>query len=489
MATIFGERLATHASGVRRVPAWVDGEREVGFDEVAGDVAALAYWFAEDGVAGASVVALTIADDRRHLVASLALLALGVPQVTLPTTEPVAMRSDLARRLGVDRVIADAGGEALEGAPVRYLPELARSGRGGPIAALRSDADAPAIYITSSGTTGRPKLFPYTQREIALRSSGAVEVEAHGACERIYVPARAQGFLARMTRLYVFLEGATSVLHDGSTTAAGIVERCLRTRATILHLSALQTASLAATQGAHGRLADGVKVFSTSSRLSAGTGEEFERTVGGRIYDRYGATEVGVLSSTFPRGGEGVPDAVGRVVPDAVVEIVDELGAPVPPGSVGEIRARTPQMTSGYVGDAELTRTQFRDGWFYPGDMGAITPGGVLRFLGRRDDMMSLGGIKIFPAEIERVLDAHPAIRTSAAFPVRSPVYGEIPIAAVELRTPDGATVAELVAYARERLGTRAPRRIEVVEAMPRNTAGKVLKTVLAGRFALAQGS
>jgi acyl-CoA synthetase (AMP-forming)/AMP-acid ligase II len=464
MATIVGERLAHYASRAHDVPAWIDGERSIGYGEVAGDVAALAAWLVADGVARSRVVGISLDDDRRNAVASLALFALGIPQVTLPTTDPRAQREALARRVGVDRIVTD-------------LPALPR--RAGGVSALRADPDAPAMYVTSSGTTGRPKLLAYTQRAIALRSASACEVERHGTGERVYVPAGGQGFLSRMSRLYTFLEGATWVFHDGNPSAAAAVARAAHARASIVHLSALVATRIAA-DDATPRLDRGVKVFSATSRLPASAAGDFERRTGVPLYDRYGASEVGVLSVTYPRGGEGVPDSVGRIVPGATVEIVDERGVALPPGTVGEIRARTPQMTAGYVDDPELTRHHFRDGWFHPGDAGAITPEGVLRFLGRCDDMMSLGGFNVFPTEIERVLDAHPAVQASAAFPRRSPVYGDIPVAAVELRARGAPTAAELAAYARARLGLRAPRRVEVLDALPRNAAGKVDKAELA---------
>jgi len=485
MATIFGERLVAHAEARARHPAWIDGSREVGFAEAVAEIAACARWLVATGAADARVVGVSIADERRNAVAGLALLALGVPQVVLPTTDPVPMRSDLARRLGVDCVLADREGQDLDGAGAVIIPaSFPHAGGLRAVDVRSSDPDAPAIYITSSGTTGRPKVLAYTQRAIALRAASAVRDDGHGPGERVYVPMRAQNFFARVTRLYMFAEGTTSILHDGATAAADIVDRCLATRATILYLSALQASSLANAGEGAPRLASGVKAFSNSARLPDGMRAAFERSVGGRLFDRYGASEVGVVASTYPGGDEGVPDSVGRVVAGVAVEIVDERGAIVPRGTAGEIRARTPQMTTGYVGDAELTRRHFRDGWFHPGDMGMITPAGVLRFLGRRDDMLSLGGFNIFPSEIERVLDGHPSVRASAAFPVRSRVFGEIPVAAVELRAGDGATASAILAYVRERLGVRAPRRIELFDALPRNAAGKILKTELAARVA-----
>lgn len=480
MATIFGERLAAHAADAGRGPAWIDGDREVAFGEAAAEVSALAAWLIADGVAASRVVGVSMHDDRRDLVAGLALLALGVPHVLLAASDPVEARRALARRIGVDRVLTDDAANRLEGAPARVVPVIAR--RDAPIEPLCDDPDAPAVYFTSSGTTGRPKVLAFTQRGIALRAARASRYDGHAAGERIFAPMRSWTFGACTTRLYAILDGATSILPVGDSTAAGIVGRCVRTRATILHLSAMLATSLATARGACGRLAGDVKVFSTASRLPAGTAAEFERRIGGRLYDRYGTTEVGLVATTFPRGDEGLPDSVGRILPGVEVEIVDARGVRLPAGEIGEIRARTPQMTTGYVDDPELDARHFRDGWFHPGDAGAITAEGVLRFLGRSDDMMSLGGFNIFPSEIEHVLDDHPAVRASAAFPLRSAAFGEIPAAAVELESPGAVTAAELLAYARSRLGVRAPRRIEIVGAMPRNAAGKVLKRELARR-------
>jgi acyl-coenzyme A synthetase/AMP-(fatty) acid ligase len=100
--------------------------------------------------------------------------------------------------------------------------------------------------------------------------------------------------------------------------------------------------------------------------------------------------------------------------------------------------------------------------------------------------MMMLNGINIFPAEIERILEEHPAVRSAAAFPIPSATYGDIPAAAVELNGTMPADAPALARYARERLGVRAPRKVLIVDALPRNANGKVVKRELAA--ALVQG-
>ena len=136
--------------------------------------------------------------------------------------------------------------------------------------------------------------------------------------------------------------------------------------------------------------------------MPAGLPAAFEERIGGRVYNRYGTTEIGIVANMYPEGDDGTPDSVGRLAAGVELEIVDEKGRRVPPGEPGEIRLRCESMVERYFDDPVATSRHFSDGWFYPRDVGSITPGGVLRFLGRRDDMMMLNGINIFPAEIER---------------------------------------------------------------------------------------
>lgn len=140
-------------------------------------------------------------------------------------------------------------------------------------------------------------------------------------------------------------------------------------------------------------------------------------------------------------------------------------------------------MASAYVGDPEATARHFRDGWFLPGDLASLDERGILSIHGRMDDMMILNGINIFPVEIERALESHPAVACAVAFAVASDIHGQIPAAAVELRGGGAVSAAELVAWARARLGTRAPRRIEIVAALPRNPQGKVPRREAARLF------
>ena len=139
-------------------------------------------------------------------------------------------------------------------------------------------------------------------------------------------------------------------------------------------------------------------------------------------------------------------------------------------------------MFGGYLNDPESTRSCLIDGWFFPGDLGKMTPDGQLIHCGRADQMMIFNGINIYPAEIEQCVTRHPAVTDAAAFPLSSPVHQDVPVCAVVLL--EGSTITEehLLAYLQQRLGFRSPRRLIRLKAIPRNEQGKVIRHELMAR-------
>jgi acyl-CoA synthetase (AMP-forming)/AMP-acid ligase II len=474
-------KLLHHAQHAPDAPALVDGAAIVSHAELRERAMGCAAWLAAEGCRAGETVGVTVAGEYANAVVSVALLHLGVPQVSLVSTDPPALRAELAQRLAVRRIIADVPGAGLHDIPVsRLAPKAIEAFGAEACSPLSGDPDAPALYAASSGTTGRPKLLALSQQLLACRSAFYGVMQDFAPGERIVVPMPQESYPGKTMLLYALYHGMSVVLDDGASAGSAIVESALRTGASILQLTVLQARGLVTDSGGAPRLPRTTRVFIGAARMPEGLPHAFETRVGGRLFNRYGTSEVGAFSNTYPVGEDGVPDSVGRIVPGAEVEVIDADGRILPPGHVGELRLRTPWMVPRYHDDERATALHFRAGWFYPRDVGLVTPDGILRFLGRVDDMMSLNGINIFPAEIERVLEEHPAVKHAAAFPIPSAVHGDIPAAAVE--PIDGADLdrRELERYARDRLGARAPRRIVVLAALPRNANGKILKRELA---------
>ncbi|HKW81520.1 MAG TPA: AMP-binding protein [Casimicrobiaceae bacterium] len=488
MQTLFGARLEHHASSAPRSSAFATLHGDVSYAELLGMVRRCAGWLLDEGVAGEgavpAVVGVTIADDLEHMMVSLALLSLGVPHIGLPSRDPAAGRLELARRLGVRRVVLKEERHALPGiASSLAVPAVmqADAASAAPVP-LAADADAPALYYASSGATGRPKVFALTQRALAWRAECIARSERieRASLYRSLMPVSVEDSMAKSRMMSCVWLGAASILVDRAVSPApSIAQTCTRLGVTCLELTAMQVAGLvAATDG--DPLPASTTVYTAGARVPATLRQAFRSRFGKPLWVHYGAREFGRISSTFPDGDGASTETVGQPVPWIDLEVVDADGRPVAAGQVGELKLRASCMTDGYHGDPAGTSRHFRQGWFHPGDLVSLQRDGRLVLHGRADDMMNLDGIKIFPAEIERVLEEHPAIKAAAAFAKPSAAHGEIPIAAVELHVAMSATIDELLAHARARLGVRAPRRIIVVDALPRNSVGKVARRELA---------
>ena len=177
-------------------------------------------------------------------------------------------------------------------------------------------------------------------------------------------------------------------------------------------------------------------------------------------------------------------ESCGKPFPDAAMKIVDEAGAELPTGRIGEIVCATPQMMSGYWQRPEATAKAIRDGWYHTGDAGFVDAEGFLHIRDRIKDMLISGGENVYPAEVENAILAHPAVADVAVIGVPDERWGEVGLAAVVLKAGARAEDDAIKATVRERLaGYKVPKRVVYLEALPRNGAGKVTKEVLRNAY------
>ncbi|HTS20422.1 MAG TPA: AMP-binding protein [Casimicrobiaceae bacterium] len=473
---LFETRLEELASKGDAQVALVFDDREVSCAELLRRTRTCAAWLAGHGLVAGETVGVTVADDLAHIVVTFALLILGVPQICLPTLDPVGKRLSVGERLGVRRVVADRANGALPRLAMLSLePDHYAAGGADLERSLSLDPNAPAVYYASSGATGEPKLFALSQRWLYWRAQRIAESERASPGHRSLTFVSLEDSMAKSRLLSSILMGAACVIPEaGSLLSAP--EICARHRVTCLELSIFQVSSLAMDPSAPRRLPPHTTAYTAGAAVSPSLRRQFAARFETPLYVHYGAREFGRISSTYPQGDRGDPESVGAPGSWLDFEIVDGDGNPVPRGAIGEIRVRSEQMIHEYYRDPVATARHFRHGWFYPKDLACLTAEGDVHLYGRADDMMNLNGIKIFPAEIERVLEGHPAVKTAAAFSKRSTTHGDIPLAAVELHASAAVSAEELLARARERLGMRAPRRILVLDELPRNASGKVVK-------------
>jgi malonyl-CoA/methylmalonyl-CoA synthetase len=224
-------------------------------------------------------------------------------------------------------------------------------------------------------------------------------------------------------------------------------------------------------------------MVSGSAALPVSTLERWKQISGHTLLERYGMTEIGMALSN-PLHGSRVPGSVGTPLPGVEVQLVEAGGQPVAPGMPGGIEVRGRSVFSEYWAKPDSTREAFRDGWFITGDT-AVVENGVYRILGRTNiDILKTGGHKISALEIEEVLRGHSAIAECSIVGVADEEWGERVGAAVVLHDGQLLDLQALRSWAREWLAPyKLPSRLVVLDALPRNAMGKVMKTALAPLF------
>lgn len=208
------------------------------------------------------------------------------------------------------------------------------------------------------------------------------------------------------------------------------------------------------------------------------TARKFEELTGVTVSQGYGLSETSAVSHLNPLSHIKL-ESVGPPIPDTLQKIVDiETGTKeLPPGEVGEIIIRGPQIMIGYWKRPKETAEALRNGWFYTGDLGRIDEDGYLYIVDRKKETIKYMGFTIGPAELEAVLLQHPAVGDCAVVGKPDPVAGEIPKAYVMLRGGAEATEKELIKFVAEKVaGYKRIREVEFVDMIPRSLAGKVLR-------------
>jgi fatty-acyl-CoA synthase len=203
------------------------------------------------------------------------------------------------------------------------------------------------------------------------------------------------------------------------------------------------------------------------------------------LWNFYGQTEIAPLATILPPH-EQVPSAgsAGWPVLNVQTLVVDDDDQPVPPGQVGEVVHRTPQATLGYWRNPEKTAEAFRSGWFHSGDLGVFDDEGRLTIVDRKKDMIKTGGENVASREVEEAIYAHPAVAEVAVFATPDDKWVEAVTAAVVIRAGQTVDAAALTAHCRGLLAPfKCPKRIEIVDALPKNPSGKILKRDLRTRF------
>lgn len=442
--------------------------------------------------------------DIATLLLGLAAVATAAPLNPAEQAEAEAQLGALgARALIVQRGAEPAAVDAARALGVRVIELLPdRTGPAG-VFGLRAAGALPAVLtappgesdtafvLRTSGTTSGSKLVPLSHRNVweGARNVGLSLALSHADRALGVMPLfHVHGLVAV---LLASLAAGGSVICAPGFDALRFPAWVEETRPTwysgvpAMHDVLARRAALAPSPGRPGlRL-----IRSASAPLSPRLADRLESLSGAPVVDSYSMTEAGSQITASPLPPRPRRSGTVGLAAGPEVAIMDATGDVLPPGNPGEIVVRGPSVTRGYEGDPAATATALRHGWLWTGDLGVLDADGYLTLTGRIKELINRGGEKVAPLEVERALLEHPAVAEAVCFALPHPVLGEEVAAAVVLGEGQRTDEPSLRRFATARLAaSKVPRRLAIVEDIPRGPTGKVRRLELLERLAPVLG-
>ena len=363
--------------------------------------------------------------------------------------------------------------EALEAHPEAHPPVDVRE-------------DATALIMYTSGTTGRPKGAMLSYENLTAQALTCIRVfrlfdeDGRALCAAPMFHIAALGSIAPSLQL-----GGTTVIHPlQAFDPAALLDTLETEKITSIFLVPVQWQAVCAEQQARPRSLE-LRNISWGAAPSTDTilramAETFPDALNCAVF---GQTEMSPITCALD-GDDAIRKlgSVGKVIPTVQARVIDGLGDEVAPGEVGEIVYRGPTMMSGYWNKPAETAEAFEGGWFHSGDLVRMDDEGFVYVVDRKKDMLISGGENIYCAEVENIIAGHPKVREVAVIGRKDDKWGEVPVAVVALADAEGPDLAldELNGWLRDKLaGFKLPKHLVIVDELPRNASGKVVKGTL----------
>ncbi|MGE0724418.1 MAG: class I adenylate-forming enzyme family protein [Alphaproteobacteria bacterium] len=480
------DALARWARAQPAAPAFIADGAVMDFARLQAEIEGMAAALLARGVRPSVPAGLVLHSTPRHFIAMLALFRLGAPLVALAPVEPPDERRAILDRAAAPLCLGLAA-DAVDGIPHLAIDRLSAPGDAAGLPPPPG-LDTVAHFARSSGTSrGVAKMVATTFGHMRANDGRMRSRYPIGPGERYLLLSPLASFFGRQHARMVLAAGAGVIFPADAGPPAAVRATALRHGATMTALIPAMVRDLLGAAGADPVL-PGMRLWVGAAPLSAPERLAVMRQLTPRLHVGYGTTEVGGIALADPDDLAVDIETVGRAYPMIEAEAVDDALRPVPTGEIGVLRYRSDEFQTAYIDDVPGASSRFQDGWFYPGDAGAIDAAGRIRLVGRSDDFINVGGRKIHPGDIERVIAGHPLVVEVAVVPIASAREGQVPVAAIVVRAPLDA--AEVLAHCRAALPPRLlPRRVVTMDALPRNLAGKVDRAAVLARIEARPGS
>jgi acyl-coenzyme A synthetase/AMP-(fatty) acid ligase len=496
------DRIDKRGFGGRVAFAWDDGE--LSFAEFAKRVNKLAHGFVANGIEKGMSVLIRMHNCHEFAEAVLALIKIGalpVLQNSLLGEEEVdyvLKHSDARAAVTLGSLAVplvnlshklSAGVFAARGAPdgTTALESLIDAAPDAPFETADTEANEPAFFVYTSGTTGRPKGIVHAHRwVIALGDSNRYRLPPETG-DRAYATGE-WSFISALGHnvMFTLRNGVTGVILEDRPSPENVLKAVERHKVTLIYSVATVYRRILAMENIE-------KIFNFSSvrgcnatgeALEAATWQEFKDRFGCDIWEHYGVSEMQMVLGQGPRHPV-VPGSIGLPIPGTHGAVLEADYNEIEPGEIGHflIASDNPGFFLGYHEDPEKTAEVVHDGWYHTGDLASCDDDGYFRIAGRSDDCFKSRGIFISPYEIENVLRQHPSIVEACIVPLADKEIGYRIRAVCVLR--DGVeasdeTAEDIRLSVRTRIAPyKTPHVVEFIDALPKSPVGKVLRREL----------
>lgn len=462
-------------------PAVSCGGETYSYGRLCGFVDAFCAFLSDRGVSEGEKVCLFLPNSLELAVCLFAAARLGA--VSVPV-DAASGSEEIRRCVEFSRPVLAVTTPALEGvlrsavADARAVAVTRADFEGeGPEAFPDVSAESEAVYLFSTGSTGKPKCVARTHRNMTALARNHTATMDWDRGDRILFTVPISHTYGLGNFVSAVSVGACCCLVSGFARRE-VLETLERERITVFPAVPFMIETLA-----RSKISAGYDLSSLRHAISAGAplGEDaffsFHRAFGTYPRQLYGSSETGVMTVNLAEDIVEKRLSVGRPVKNVEIRVISESGRPLPAGSEGEIAVRSPSMTDGYVDFPEETARAFRDGFYRTGDIGTFDGDGYLFIRGRKKLFINVSGSKVDPCEVENLLVTHERITEAAVVGVSEGAGGERVKAFV---VADGLCRRDVADFCGGKLSAyKIPSKIEFVDSLPRSPAGKILREKL----------
>ncbi|MGJ0301642.1 AMP-binding protein [Aliarcobacter cryaerophilus] len=341
--------------------------------------------------------------------------------------------------------------------------------------------------VIGSGTTGKPKFFEVSHKlEFERVKISQSSIDTRNS-DRVFSLLELLYNSTKIRFLMTLYSGASYIIWDKKD--SDFVSFCKKYQVSILFTTVFHIESILKTfPNIKKESFSFLRVLSIgASNISDDLRKRIKEKITSNLYVTYGTNEIGGITCADKKSVFDISQTVGKALNNILIQIVDKTGKELEIGEVGYIKVKSLGMIDGYLNDEESTKKAFKDGWYYPLDLGKFTKEKELIYCGRADDMMIMNGINIYPAQIENQILSHKAVKDACVVVFKHKIHQDLPICAIVLKEDKKISKNELIRYCIENLGFQAPKDIIFLDKIPKNEQGKIMKSKLKEKIVLDQ--